>query len=112
MFNKLFEVGLNLIILIWLLMIAFLTHPYNIHKEGLPFETNDQYGNSHLLVIAISLIFSTIIILRLIKKNAVLRIVSLLIILITIVLTVYYWHDYSGFSEMIRNIIYGPLLEG
>ena len=90
-------------------MISFLTHPFDIHKEGLPFNINEQYGNSYILMITVSMIFSIIIILRLIKRNIYLRILSALIILITVTLTFLYWKDYHGFSEMLRNTIYGPL---
>jgi hypothetical protein len=111
MLIKISEIVINWIILIWLLMISFLTHPFAIHQDGLPLDTNDQYGISHLLMIAVSIIFSILIILRLIKQNLFLRIVSILIISITITLSIVYRNDYHAFSEMIRNAIYGPLLK-
>ena len=109
MLIKIIEIVTNLIVLIWLLMISFLTHPFDINQEGLPFNINDQYGNSYILMITVSMIFSILIILRLVKRNVGLRITSIIIILITVSLTIVYWNDYHRFSEMIRNTIYGPL---
>jgi hypothetical protein len=109
MIIRIIEIVINLFVLIWLLMISFLSHPFSIYQDGLPMDTNDQYGNSYLLMIAVSMVFSFLIIIRLIKQYVFLRIIASLIIVITVTLTIIYWKDYHGFSEMIRNAIYGPL---
>lgn len=106
---KTIELIINYIVLLWLLMISYLTHPYSIHMEGLPLDINDQYGVAYMVRITLTIISSILIIIRLIKPLIIFRIISIVTILITITLTLVYWTEYPGFDEFIRNLIYGAI---
>lgn len=109
MILKIAEIILNYIVLAWLLMISYLTHPHSINMDGLPYGINDQYGTAYLVRVTITIIFSILIVIRLIKPLHIFRIISIVIILITITLTFGLHADFHVVDEWIRKIMFGPI---